>query len=164
MVKRCQDLAWWFRDQMQALNVSTWNMPRVSIFRSPIVGPHRPPGSTAIIEGDMLHVDFGLTLLGLNTDMQHLGYVLRVTEGEKDVPQGLKEGLKQSNRMQELVRTTMKPGNTGNEILKECLRKMKTEQIEGQVVSHRCTACYGKHVELILLQYCHPIGALPCTP
>jgi hypothetical protein len=36
----------------------------------------------------MLHVAFGVTALGLNTDTQHLVYVL---SGEKDVPQGYKD-------------------------------------------------------------------------
>ncbi|KIJ56981.1 hypothetical protein M422DRAFT_73022 [Sphaerobolus stellatus SS14] len=138
-VTTADDLAWWFRDQIQALNVSTWNMPRVSIIRAPSSNSDPPTASSSIIEGDMLHVDFGLTFLGLNTDMQHLGYVLRASEGEDDVPNGLKEGFKKSNRMQELVRATMSPGKSGNEVLTECLKKMDNEQIEGQV-------------------YCHPIG------
>ena len=79
-------------------------------------------------------MDFGLTFLALNTDIQHLGYVLRATEGEEDVPEGLKEGFRRSNRMQELVRKTMAPGKAGNEVLIECLSEMKNEGIEGQVV------------------------------
>ena len=37
---------------------------------------------------DVLHVDFGITAMRLNTDTQHMGYVLR--QGETDVPAGIK--------------------------------------------------------------------------
>jgi len=82
----------------------------------------------------MLHTDFGITFLGLNTDTQHLGYVLRTSQGETDVPDGLKAGLRTSNRLQEIVRAKMQPGKTGNEVLQECLHQMKSEGIQGQVV------------------------------
>lgn len=104
-------------------------MPSVSLYRKPSL-----PVSNIIQEGDMLHTDFGITFLGLNTDTQHLGYVLRTSQGETDVPEGLKSGLKVSNRMQEIVRAKMEPGKTGNEVLRECLHQMKQEGIEGQVV------------------------------
>jgi hypothetical protein len=124
-----QDVEWWFRDQMQAYNVTTWFMPSVSIYR-----PSSRSVSSTIEEGDMLHTDFGITLLGLNTDTQHLGYVLRTSQGETDVPDGLKAGLRTSNRLQEIVRGNMQPGKTGNEVLQECLHQMKSEGIKGQVV------------------------------
>ena len=114
---------------MQARNVSTWNMPRVSIYRQSTL-----PISNIIEEGDLLHTDFGIMFLGLNTDTQHLGYVLRTSQGETDVPEGLKKGLGTSNRLQDIVRMKMKPGKTGNEVLQECLQQMEKENIEGQVV------------------------------
>jgi len=131
-----EDLSWWFRDQMQILNLSTWFMPTVTIIRAPSPGSPPPEPSSVILEGDMLHVDFGFTLMGLNTDTQHLGYVLRASEGEEDVPEGLKEGLRRSNRMQEIVRAKMEPGKTGNEVLTECLDQMRKEDIKGKVYSH----------------------------
>jgi hypothetical protein len=42
-----------------------------------------------------------MTLMRLNTDTQHMGYVLR--EGEKDVPAGIKRALANSNRLQDIV-------------------------------------------------------------
>lgn len=102
-------------------------MPSVTAYRS-----SSRPSSNVIEEGDMLHTDFGITFLGLNTDTQHLGYVLR--QGETDVPEGLKAGLRSSNRMQEIVRAKMQPGKTGNEVLQECLEQMNREGIQGQVV------------------------------
>lgn len=75
--------------------------------------------------------------MGMNTDTQHMAYVLR--EGQKDAPDGLKEGLRKSNRMQEIVLENMRAGKTGNEVLTSCLEQMEKEGIEGQI-------------------YCHPIG------
>ncbi|KAF8580602.1 xaa-Pro aminopeptidase family enzyme [Ramaria rubella] len=126
-----EDVEWWFRDQQQVYNVTTWFQPSVSIFR-----PSSRPSSNIIEEGDVLHVDFGITFLGLNTDTQHLGYVLRTSQGEKDVPEGLKAGLRSSNRMQEIVRAQMQPGQSGNQVLLHCLSKMQSEGIIGQVYSH----------------------------
>ena len=37
-----------------------------------------------IMPGDVLHVDFGITYLGLNTDTQEHAYVLR--KGETEIP------------------------------------------------------------------------------
>jgi len=146
-----QDVVWWFRrvpcrrstvnrlnilsrEKMNDLNVTTWFHPSVSVFR-PANSVH---GSSDIIhQGDALHTDIGITAFGLNTDTQHLGYVLR--SGETDVPDGLKKGLRKSNRMQDIVLKNMAPGKTGNEVLTQSLEDMEKENISGKI-------------------YCHPIG------
>ncbi len=123
---------------MLLLNVTTWNHPRVSV-----ITPESFPGwsgtKDVIREGDLLHVDFGITAMGMNTDVQHMAYVLRTSQGETDAPQGLKEGLKRANRMQDIVLENMTAGKTGNDVLTESLTQMEVERIKGQV-------------------YCHPIG------
>ena len=135
-----KDLDWWFREQMQVLNLTTWFHPRVSV-----VTPKSFPGwqgsKDIIQEGDMLHIDFGISAMQMSTDTQHLAYVLRRNgDGvETDAPNGLKEGLKKSNRMQDIVLENMRPGLTGNTVLRQSLRQMELEGIDGQI-------------------YCHPIG------
>ena len=58
---------------MEERNVTTWFQPSVSVFR-PYNSSH---GSTRTIHlGDKLHVDIGITAFGLNTDTQHIAYVL----------------------------------------------------------------------------------------
>ena len=52
-------------------------------------------GPEVIQPGDLLWTDFGITYLGLNTDTQHNGYVLR--EGESDAPAGVKQALANAN-------------------------------------------------------------------
>jgi hypothetical protein len=70
----------------------------------------------------------------LNTDTQHMGYVLR--EGEKDVPAGIKRALANSNRLQDIVMERMKVGKTGNEVLADSLTAMKAAGISGSVYTH----------------------------
>jgi Xaa-Pro aminopeptidase len=118
---------------MLTLNLTTWNHPRVSV-----ITPDSFPGWSGTVdtiqEGDVLHIDWGITGMGLNTDTQHMAYVLR--PNETDAPQGLKEGLRKANVMQDIVLDELKPGRTGNEVLQSCLERMEEEGIEGQVYSH----------------------------
>lgn len=114
-------------------------MPDVEV----VDGNNKIPGNSysfmppnIINYGDLLHVDFGVTALGLNTDTQHLGYVLYPGEAEGDIPQGLREGLKKANRLQDIVKDNMKVGASGNRILKVCLDQMRSEGFEGMVYSH----------------------------
>lgn len=137
-----QDVEWWLRDKIQQQNYTTWFHPDVAVVHCDTTWPNTTskntlkPTANTINYGDMLHVDFGVSALGLNTDTQHLAYVLHPGETEKDIPQGLLDGLKKGNRMQDIVRTNMKVGSSGNEILKACLEKMKEEGIDGRIYSH----------------------------
>lgn len=127
------DVEWWMREKLQALNYTTWFQPAVSIIDETMpfyVSPR------VINYGDILHVDFGATAMGMNTDTQHLGYVLYPGETEDDVPEGLKEGLAKGNRMQDIARENMIPGLTGNEILEASLAQMRDEGIDGKVYCH----------------------------
>ncbi|KAI0650544.1 hypothetical protein C8Q79DRAFT_998370 [Trametes meyenii] len=159
-----EDVEWWYRETMLLLNVTTWNHPRVSV-----ITPESFPGwagtKDVINEGDLLHVDFGITAMGLNTDVQHMAYVLRTSEKEADAPAGLKEGIEKANRMQDIVMARMKAGKTGNEILKESLDQMKAEGIEGQVYSHPI-GDWGHSAGAVmgftnLLEYVPVLGELP---
>lgn len=118
---------------MQEQNVSTWNQPRISVITESSY-PGWEGSRNTIQEGDLLHIDFGITAMGLNTDTQHMAYVLR--SGEDDAPESLKAGMKKSNRMQEIILENLRAGLTGNEVLRECLDQMSREGIEGQIFSH----------------------------
>jgi Xaa-Pro aminopeptidase len=72
--------------------------------------------------------------MGLNTDTQHMAYVMR--EEETDVPSGLRNTLSASNRLQDIVVQSMKVGRTGNEVLALSLKAMKEAGINGTVYSH----------------------------
>lgn len=77
-----------------------------------------------------------MTALGLNTDIQHLAYVLYPGQTEEDIPQGLLDGLKKANRLQDILKENMEIGKSGNEILKVSLKQMRSEEIEGEIYSH----------------------------
>jgi Xaa-Pro aminopeptidase len=130
-VTTTEDVVWWFRQTMHDLGFGTWFQPSVDVQRRGT----KPAGSPVVIErGDLLHCDIGITAMRLHTDTQHMGYVLR--EGETDAPEGLKNALRASNRLQDIVMESIRVGATGNEILAEALKKMKEEGIDGSVYSH----------------------------
>src|SRR5690606_15369325 len=76
----------------------------------------------------------GITALGLNTDTQHMAYVLR--EGESAVPAGLEQAMKNANRLQDILFEEVAPGRTGNEILRAVLAKMRAEGLNRTMYSH----------------------------
>ncbi|WNG61935.1 aminopeptidase P family protein [Archangium gephyra] len=130
---RTSDVVWWMRQRVNDLGLGTWFQPSVSVQRQGKT--EEKVGDDPIIErGDVLHCDFGVTALRLNTDTQHMGYVLR--EGETDAPAGLKDALARSNRLQDIVFEELRPGRSGNEILKASRERMKAEGIDGTVYSH----------------------------
>jgi hypothetical protein len=130
-----EDVEWWMREKIQSLNYTTWFQPDVTIMSE---GPVFARGAKqkAIQHGDYLHVDFGVTALGMNTDTQHLAYVLFPGQTEDDVPQGLRDGLKKGNALQDMTRRHMKPGRTGNQILKAIRDEMAREGLEGKIYCH----------------------------
>lgn len=131
-----RDVEWWLRQSVRDLGLGEWFPPTVSVQR-------RGKDARSILadrdevvigRGDHLHVDFGIQAMGLATDTQHVGYVLR--EGEKDAPEGLRKALANSNRLQDLLMARMKPGKTGNQVLEETLSAMKVEGLDGTVYTH----------------------------
>jgi Xaa-Pro aminopeptidase len=132
-VTRTQDLVWWWRQQLADRGLSTWFQPNVAVQRA---GTNAESlGDNPVIQpGDVLWCDVGITALGLNTDTQHNGYVLK--EGETEPPAGLRKALANSNRFQDILFEETRPGRTGNEILRATLAKMKAAGINGTMYSH----------------------------
>jgi Xaa-Pro aminopeptidase len=128
-----EDVVWWMRQKLNDLGLDTWFQPSVSVQRRGAT-PEQLGDNPIIQRGDVLHCDFGITALRLNTDTQHMGYVLR--EGETDAPTGLKRALAASNRLQDIVFAELRPGRTGNEVLRGSLERMRREGIDGTVYSH----------------------------
>ena len=132
-----EDVVWWLRQQVNDMGYGTWFQPSVMVQRK---GAKKgldflKKGQGIVIErGDVLHTDFGITALRLNTDTQHMGYVLR--EGETEAPAGLKRALANGNKLQDIVLERLKPGVTGNAILHDGLEAMKKAGIKGTIYSH----------------------------
>jgi Xaa-Pro aminopeptidase len=92
------------------------------------------PANPVIERGDLLHTDFGIYVMRMATDTQHMGYVLR--EGEFSAPEGLQIALANANRFQDILLEEMVPGRTGNEVLYETLEAMKAAGLDGTMYTH----------------------------
>jgi Xaa-Pro aminopeptidase len=126
------DVVWWMRQRVNDLGLGTWFHTDVDVQRR---GQDLTGAEVVVIQrGDVLHCDFGITALGLNTDTQHMGYVLR--QGERDAPEGLKRALLNSNRLQDILLAEMRPGRTGNEVLHSALGAMRAAGINGTIYTH----------------------------
>ncbi|MBG62084.1 MAG: Xaa-Pro aminopeptidase [Woeseiaceae bacterium] len=134
------DVAWWYRDRIRELKLTAWFHPSVSIQRetspaldakSSILARH---DDNIIMPGDLLHVDFGITYLRLNTDTQQHAYVLKT--GENKIPDDLKIAMQNGNRLQDILIGEIAAGRTGNEVLSSALRKAKNEGITPSIYTH----------------------------
>jgi Xaa-Pro aminopeptidase len=130
---RTSDVEWWMRQRYNDLGLGTWFQPSVDVQRQGQTVEQL--GEDPVIQlGDVLHCDMGITALRLNTDTQHMVYVLK--KGETDVSAGLKKALTNSNRLQDIVLANIKPGLSGNQILKSAQAQMQQEGIDGTIYTH----------------------------
>jgi len=126
------DVVWWMRERVSSLGLDTWFQPSLGIIRRGKSGMLE--GDAIIQKGDMLWTDFGITYLGLNTDTQHLAYVLK--DGERDAPEGLKAGLAAANAVADALTSSFKAGRTGNQILAEARSKAIAKGLKPSIYSH----------------------------
>lgn len=132
------DVVWWYRERIRHLKLVTWFHPTVRVQRDDRNEQGNTfsarPGEELILPGDLLHVDFGITYLRLNTDTQQHAYVLR--PGETEAPAGLRDGLAIGNRLQDILTDQFATGRTGNEILKGALDQARAEGIDATIYTH----------------------------
>lgn len=139
-VTTTEDLVWWYRERIRELKLITWFHPSVSIQRAdPESFDHlrsfsSRPENNVIMPGDLLHVDFGIKYLRLNTDTQQHAYVLRPTETK--VPDYLKKAFDNGNRLQDIFTNNFKEGRTGNEVLKLSREQAIAEGIKPSIYTH----------------------------
>jgi hypothetical protein len=130
---RTKDLVWWWRQRVNDQGLGTWFQPSVDVQRRGVTAKDLGD-DPVIMPGDVLHCDVGISVARLNTDTQHLAYVLG--PGESDAPAGLKQALANANAMQDIAMEEIRPGRTGNEILGSVLSRMKAKGITGTMYSH----------------------------
>jgi Xaa-Pro aminopeptidase len=130
---KTSDLAWWWRQRVNDQGLGTWFQPSVNVQRQGVT-PKELGDDPVIQPGDVLHCDVGITVARLNTDTQHLAYVLK--SGESDAPAGLQRALANANAMQDIAMEEIRPGRTGNEILGAVRSRMKARRIDGTMYSH----------------------------
>jgi len=137
-VTTTDDVEWWYRERIRDLNLVTWFHPSVSIQRAEAPDTRGDfssrPTSDVIIQGDLLHVDFGITYLRLNTDTQQHAYVLK--PGETEAPIGLTKALAVGNRLQDILTGYFIEGRTGNEILQAARELAIAEGITPSIYTH----------------------------
>jgi len=130
---RTSDLVWWWRQRVNDQGLGTWFQPSIEVQRKGVTS--ETLGADPIIQrGDVLHCDVGITAARLNTDTQHMAYVL--LPGETDAPAGLKKALANANGMQDLAMEEIKPGRTGNQILRSMLERARARGLDGTMYSH----------------------------
>ncbi|HAH51487.1 MAG TPA: Xaa-Pro aminopeptidase [Balneola sp.] len=139
-VTTTEDVVWWFREKIRELKLITWFHPSVSIQRAdPESFDHlrsfsSRPDNNVIMPGDLLHVDFGINYLRLNTDTQQHAYILR--PGETEVPEYLNKAFDNGNRLQDIFTNNFKEGRTGNEVLKMSREQAIAEGLKPSIYTH----------------------------
>jgi len=134
------DVRWWFLQQVSNLGLGVWFNPDLRVQRR-----NQETGKTqqflsvadesvVIQRGDVIHIDCGVNYMGLSTDWQKMGYIL--LEGEKVAPEGLKKALANTNRLQDVLFTHIKPGAKGFEVYDATMADMKKLGIEAMIYSH----------------------------
>ena len=105
------------RDIGDYLSTRTAMLGATVPFMSVVAGPsrgHADPSSRVIERGDLVRIDFGITLRGYSTDLQRTAYVLR--HGEKDAPAQIRKMWKTARVALDKQIAAMKPGVSGVEI------------------------------------------------
>jgi len=131
-VTTAEQVQWWYRDRLLQLGLTPWFHPSVAIQRQGAAGMLE--GDEVIRPGDLLWTDFGITYLRLNTDTQHLAYVLK--PGETAAPAGLSAGLANSNRVQDFLRAAFRNGRSGNEALSIARADAIAAGLDPSIYSH----------------------------
>lgn len=131
------DVVWWLREKVLDLGLTTWFHPTVDVQRadkSDLYAFDNKSKFDIIQPGDLVHCDFGISYLTLNTDCQELAYVLRPDEDR--APEFLVQALVDGNRVQDIFTNNFKEGLTGNEILKKSLKEGRSEGLRPQIYTH----------------------------
>lgn len=139
-VTTTDDVVWWMRQKVTEMGLETWFHPTVDIQRSDeelvdhITAFSDENGSSVILPGDLLHCDFGITYLRLNTDCQQMAYVLK--NDETAAPEYLQQAFNKGNKLQDILTSNFETGLTGNEILSRSLAEAKEEGLKASIYTH----------------------------
>jgi Xaa-Pro aminopeptidase len=134
------DVSWFIRTRFEEEGLEPWFHPDVNRQwqgadfgeNAPFLGDGSRDG--VIRRGDVLHTDVGLCYLGLCTDTQEMGYVLKL--GEAEPPAGLVEVMRIGNRWQDALTAEFVTGRTGNQILSAAQDSLKRLGIQHAIYTH----------------------------
>jgi Xaa-Pro dipeptidase len=128
-------------DMLGAAGVRTWFQPDLRVQRaSGDIATSRgflavAPEATVLQAGDVVHIDFGISYMGFDTDWQKMGYILK--PGESAAPAGLRAAMANANALQDaLTQRVARPGMTGGSVFNGVMAEMKQRGIEAMIYSH----------------------------
>jgi len=128
------DVYWWIEDERKAQDLG-FNFPAgIQIQRRGLDEPLEEVDDPVIRPGDVLHIDYGIELMGLVTDQQKMAYVLR--PGETAPPEGIRRVFERSVRHGEILASTIEPGVLGHEIVERAQARAEEEGIDASTYPH----------------------------
>ncbi|MDO4740259.1 MAG: M24 family metallopeptidase [Eubacteriales bacterium] len=125
------DVEYYIMQRINDMGLSAWFAPDVDVQRR---GGGRRMSDVVIEKGDIIHTDMGIEYMGLHTDSQRLGYLLR--DGERSIPEGILHGFRVGNRFQDIVREQFIAGRTGNEIFRAAMEQARAEGVRAMLYTH----------------------------
>lgn len=128
----CNDLVNYMQQEVNNRGIYCWFDPTIDLQRK----GGRFDGDTIIQTGDLLHCDFGINYLNICTDTQRLCYILK--ENENELPFELAQAMKRNNHFQDIVRSHMKIGKSGNDVFVASIKQAKEEGIRPMLYTHPC--------------------------
>jgi Xaa-Pro aminopeptidase len=135
------DVRRWLYTQSAALGLRPWFQPDLRIQRRKTAEAKTTSGflqvakeSVVIQRGDVVHLDFGLSYMGLSSDWQKMAYVLQ--EGEADAPAGLQKALANTNAVQDALARLSQPQKPAGKVYEETIAEMKAKGITAMIYSH----------------------------
>ncbi|MEQ8331234.1 MAG: M24 family metallopeptidase [Longimicrobiales bacterium] len=129
-----EDVYWWLLQEVEDQGLELNFSPSVTIHRQGAAASFGVHQDEVIQPGDVLHVDFGVQLMGIGTDQQKQIYVLR--PGETEPPAGIRALFAQSVRMADIIAGELKPGVEGRMVKARAEERGAGEGIDNLVYSH----------------------------
>jgi Xaa-Pro aminopeptidase len=134
-VTTVDDLVWFYWQRSIDLGLELAFRPYFRLIRSEAATKRWGATDKVIRPGDGIHCDVGIKYLRMNSDNQHIAYVLK--RGETDAPQGLKALMAQTNKLQDIYMAEFRENISGNQLLQNILERARKEGINTpRVYSH----------------------------
>jgi len=135
------DLRRFLYDALWEHGVTTWFQPDLRVQRRGGENASSrgflavSPESTVVGRGDLVHLDFGVSYMGFDSDWQKMAYVLR--QGESSAPAGLSRALGETHVLQDaLMLRAARPGRDAGEVYAAAMAEAEKEGIDARIYSH----------------------------
>jgi Xaa-Pro aminopeptidase len=124
------DVKWWMADELLSMGM------KPDGGKPGVIYPKRNHADDYTIErGDLLSMDWGITMMNFYCDVKRLAYILR--EGETDLPPTIKDAFEHGKKVRKIIRREVKPGGRGIDILEHLYLKIEEAGYQRQEVEDR---------------------------